>query len=42
MMVVIGAGDGNQFGTVGQPFEIQAQFVAAQAVADAPKPLEGQ
>jgi hypothetical protein len=38
----VGAGDGDQFGAVGQTFEVEGQDIASQAIANAAKALEGE
>ncbi len=38
----VGTGDGDQLGTVGEPFEIQRDLFHAQAIADSAEALKGQ
>jgi hypothetical protein len=38
----VGAGDGDQFGAIGQSLEVESQDIASQAIANAAKALESE
>jgi hypothetical protein len=42
LAATVGTGDGDQLGTVGQPFQVQGQRIAPKAVADAPEAFQRQ